>query len=174
MFLGQRLSTDYCAVCAVGMLLTLFGRPHRRADAHRLFGTRRLGWQPPDERAVLDRLVEMFGRDQVRCRSRRFRTVERLADGLAAAREDRPILVAAHCRLQPDAIVARHAFLATAIENNEIRLLDSLAARPKGQRLWNVRLRACDDGWPGAWPVHGARWSLDLTRPLTLFEILQL
>lgn len=169
MFIGQRLSTDYCAVHAVGMFLSLKGLPHSRAQVHRLFGTRRAGWTPPDEAGVAEALRQILGPDAVRHRRVRIGSAAAKACILQQTCARGPVLVSALCRLVADEkIRCRHAFLAIDVDEREARLLDSLGPHPPKGQSWNARLVFNGESRTVLETI-GTCWKLDLSGPISFF-----
>jgi hypothetical protein len=150
------------------MWLSLMGRATTRAEAHRAFGTRRVGWIPPDEAAIVDVLRRMLGSQPVRQASRRYGCA---ASFVAACRRrlqtSDALLGVATCRLRIERIAARHAFVVTGHEFGSLQVLDSLGLAPISSRPANASILASRARHRFV-PVAGARWDIDLHHPIAL------
>jgi hypothetical protein len=165
-FLRQRLSSDYCAVYAVAMWLSFMGRPTTRAESHLAFGTRRRGWVPPDEAAVAAVLHRLLDGMPVSTVTRQYSSA---AAFVAASKRrlklSRALLVAATCRLRAERVTARHAFVVTGCGRGSLRILDTLGPAPSLSPEANASVDASTANKRYV-PVAGARWDLDLSRPV--------
>ena len=165
-FLSQKLSSDYCAIYAAAMWLSLMGRATTGAESHVAFGTRRAGWVPPDEATVVEVLRRMLGGEHVRAAARRYSgAAELVAAGRRRLRRSNALLVAATCRLRHARVSARHAFLITGYNNDLLRVLDSLGRPPVSAQPTNASISGA-----GArqrfLPAAGACWDVDLADPV--------
>ncbi len=165
-FLGQKLSSDYCAVYAAAMWLSLMGCATTRAESHLAFGTGRSGWAPPDEAAVTEVLRRRLGEHAVRRTTHRYSSSAALvAAGRRRLADSSALIVAATCRLRGTRVAARHAFLITGVEKTSLRILDSLGPAPMSGHLANALIS--DTGARQRFlPAAGTCWDVDLAGPI--------
>jgi hypothetical protein len=168
-FLGQRVSSDFCAVYSGAMLISLYGVATSRCDAHSLFGTRRRSWHPPSEFDLARVVGRAIGDDDLRPQTRLFDTAQALGTSLRRLLQRRPaVLIVAHCALTATPARARHAFLATHVTGEHIHVVDPLSAAPVGQAFGNARISLAHAMGQRWLEVEKAPWRLDMRRPLSL------
>lgn len=150
------------------MWLSLMGRPTTLAESHLAFGTRREGWAPPEEAAVVEVLRRMLHGRPVKRISRRYGSAASVVSAAGnRLQSSDALLVAATCRLRPERVAARHAFLVTGYETDSLLLLDSLGPAPASATPANASLSASRVRHRYV-SVAGARWDIDLAHPIAL------
>jgi hypothetical protein len=169
LFLRQRLSSDYCAVYAAAMWVSIIDRPVSRAQSHAAFGTRRPGWHPPDEPTVAKVLSGLLNGRDVRLDARRYPNSSAMV-GACKGRLARStaLLVAATCRLRSERVTAKHAFVVTGSQGAALQVLDSLGSHP-GSQFSNALIPASSKKGRRFAEVIGARWDIDLVHPIVFF-----
>lgn len=171
-FLGQSILSDYCAVYATGMLLSIAGRRTDRRDARRLFGARSGTWEGAshaDIRAVLvsqlpgltSRWVHVRAPDLLTVCGAFGRALERGAAALATA----------HCTHRRHRITCGHAFLITGITGQTIEVLDPLCHEPERGSQYNARISLAAQDTQTCIHVEHSPWDISLKSPVSLITV---
>ena len=163
LFLRQSVHSDYCAVYAGGMLLSILGQHTDRADAVRLFGADCYNWQKPDHSKIRRVLMKTLPNTRMRwlhyeCGdfTALAKTARRLLGGKTA------VLTTGRCIYGLRNVAAEHAFLITAVEDESIYVLDSLGRSPQSGQVSNASFDRADGKDSRLLKVRGSFWSLDL------------
>jgi hypothetical protein len=170
LFIRQDIRSDYCAVYATGMCLSLAGMPTSRKDARELFGAR-AHWPGASHSqirlAVQRRHPDFNGRwRHLKASSGRevYRALE-LAVGAGS-----PVLVTAYCRHRALRITCGHAFVATQLTGAGIGVLDSLSGKPGGRACHNAII--VDGNVTSRWVrVVGAPWDISVLHPVSFLRV---
>lgn len=174
LFLRQSLRSDYCAVYASGMLLSLLGVATDRRQARQLFGVRPGHWRGSTHRQIRQVLC-----DRVPGVAFHWRHSRRGRDGVCdllrtAAAAGQPALVTAYCRHPRLQASCGHAFLLTGARMDTVLLLDPLGRPPAAGERFN----ACLDAAPRAGAadaalleVDGVAWSIDSSRRVSVLIV---
>jgi hypothetical protein len=143
MFIGQSLRSDYCAVYATGMALSLAGYPTDRRRAMALFGASP-GWSGASHQAIAE-AIKRATRSSVPAWQHSPKSggalTQWMRDQLAGA-AGAPLVITAWCRHRLHRVTCGHAFVATGIEENSLLLLDPLGPRPADRSNFNARISA--------------------------------
>lgn len=172
-FIAQSIRSDYCAVYACSMLLTLLGVDAGKQSCMRSFGIRRNGchFNGVTYSEISRVLQQSLPFVQFGWKFRSHSSFNGIV-GLLQSHFSRigvPTLVvfgAVHERM---GVRCRHAAVAISTGRYGIRLLDSLGRMPKDRVKWNVTILSKGNK-QGLHLVKGARYLLD---PQSQFGILQ-
>ena len=171
-FLKQRLSSDYCAVYAAGMTLSLCGRPTDRRSAHRLFKVGTPSWRVPNHDEVCLALEIALPGATVALDSRRCADGLEVREWLASKlRRRRAVMVTARCELVEPRVTALHAFVVVRASENRIGLLDPLGSAPRPGDDCNAWIDAVPSAPRRYLAVRGAPHRIDISAPLSVFDI---
>lgn len=171
MFLGQSLRSDYCAIYATAMALTLAGHPTNRRQAFKLFKAGP-GWSGASHAEISSVL-----RRRMRSFRRRWRhslcdnPVSAAATLYAAAVGDEPLLVTAYCRHRSLDLVCGHAFLVVGCDDGGLWLLDSLSRRPTDGAKTNARILLEQSLDGSLLRIDGSPWDVCVDKPFSTISV---
>ena len=170
-FLQQKVTSDYCAAYAVGMMLSLNGHPTMKQDSIRLFCACPRTWCPPNHQMVLSVMSRAMWPKSILLKRCLFATssdfmqyVKRHISG------HWPILTTAWCRLSDPRVSAEHAFILTGMRSPLIQILDPLGRPPTEESMCNATI-VSDTTRKRTLTVDAARWDIDLRRPMSFFIV---
>lgn len=161
-FIRQSIRSDYCAVYATAMYLSLLGCQTDRRQALHLFGAKRgAPWRGAthiDMLAVIRRCLPDYNARWLRT-ARSSSAVRRSFQAIAA--RGSPALVTAYCRHRSSGVECGHAFLVTGFQEDRFLLLDPLGRPPSKADQYNTSTvaKSARDGLD-LWPVEGSAWDL--------------
>lgn len=171
-FIRQSIRSDYCAVYATAMFLSLLGCPTSRKQALRMFGARRgMTWPGASQADILTVI-----RQRLPGFSARWRRSAGSSSGLLraferAAGRGLPALVAAQCRHRSSGVECGHAFLLTGSSGGRLLLLDPLCRPPAEGEQHNANLRVDHlKDEQVLWTIEHSAWDLLARRAAGLLQ----
>lgn len=168
LFLRQSLRSDYCAVYASGMLLSLLGVVTDRQRARQLFGVRPGGWRGSSHRQIRQVLCDGVPGAAFHWRHSRPGREGICALLRTAAAAGPPALVTAYCRHPRLEVSCGHAFLLTGARAGTLLLLDPLGRPPAAGERFNACLDTAARADPDLLAVDGVAWSIDAARRVSV------
>lgn len=171
-FLKQSISSDYCAVYATGMLLSLMGVATTKTEAMRLFGVHPQTWTGSTQRQIHDVVSSAIPSVNAHWRRKRPQTSTSFVDmARRSMSAGAPCLVTARCKHRRLGLTCGHVFLITGADRNEVRILDPLGPKPPNGTKFNaVVLRGSDAVGCLVRPQMLA-WEIDLKTSLSVLEL---
>lgn len=172
MFIRQSIRSDYCAVYATGMALSLAGFETSRQRALSLFRAGR-GWQGAAHTDIDAAINRATGREGLAWCST-FGALDGRNTLLWLGRQAKlaggPIIVTASCRLVRHNVVCGHAFLVVGCEEGRLQLLDPLTREPKAGERHNLEMTdaGCSDLTVRA---VGCLWEMLTKQPVYCKEV---
>lgn len=157
-FLQQHLRSDYCAVYATGMALSLAGRFTDRRSVRALFGVRSGEWTGANHATISKAVRTALGVGVERWRHSRSRSAAGTWSFLrSCAERSRPVIATAYCRHRKLELECGHTFVLVAADDDSVLALDPLGRHPTRGLLYNVQinrpgrgdllLRVCGSSW---------------------------
>jgi hypothetical protein len=117
-------------------------------------------------------LEAVVGKPNVTVTTRKFGDVPRMAKHLhVVLRETPAVMVTALCRLIDYGVTAQHAFVVTTASKDGVGIVDSLGRRPATESAFNAWIHSQSSGDRRFATVDGARWTIDMESPLSIFRI---
>lgn len=161
-FIRQSIRSDYCAVYATAMYLTLLGCETDRRQALLLFGAKRgtpwPGASHSDMLAVIRCCLPDYNGNWRKI-PRSASAIRRTFQGIAA--RGSPALITAYCRHRTSGVECGHAFLVTGFQDGRFLLLDPLGLPPLVGDLHNASAGAASaHDSSKLWPIERSAWDL--------------
>jgi hypothetical protein len=170
-FIGQSLHSDYCAVYATAMALSLVGHPTGRRQAMALFGARP-GWPGASHAQISTALRRRMGRFDGRWRHVLGGDAQAAAARLRrCAAQAGAILVTAYCRHRTLDLVCGHAFVLTGRDRDGVWILDPLAGPPGDGARCNAQIPLDQSVGDRMLRVRGSAWDVCLDRPMSTMRV---
>jgi hypothetical protein len=169
-FLAQSIYSDYCAVYATAMALSLAGVPTTRRRALSLFNAK-TGWQGATHAQISEVLRNQLPCLRSRWRHWQFATPVEAALQLRRVSADSSLtLVTGYCRLRKYDVVCGHAFVVTGYRDGCVLILDSLGKRPSEGEQFNARI-SVNQEQAKLLVVDGSMWDICLAQPISVIRV---
>jgi hypothetical protein len=170
MFLKQSLYSDYCAVYATGMALSLAGYPTSKKEALKLFNAKS-GWQGASHSDISRAVCHAAGCSELEwCHfsSDQGELLQWLGRQ-CCSNSNSVLLVTAYCRLRAQNITCGHVFVLVGADERGLLALDPLSRRPRNDTHYNVILSSSDQS--DLLAAGGAPWDLCTDQELSFLVL---
>jgi hypothetical protein len=171
-FLRQHLRSDYCAVYATGMAMSLAGRATDRASARALFEVRGGQWSGANHAMISGAIRKALGASTGRWRHSRACTAVGLWKFLrSSSGRAYPIIATAYCRHRKLGLECGHAFVLVAADDDRVLAVDPLSCRPAQGLVHNIQIDRPSRG-DLLLRVRGSSWDLCAGRRVSTLALI--
>ena len=169
LFLRQSLRSDYCAIYATAMALSLLDSPVGRRAALRMFRAAPGEWYGASHMLISKVVQDRLGRPSPSWHSVPASSSKRICDALArAVKSGRPSIVTAYCIHRRLQLRCGHAFVLMDRTSSAFRFMDPLSPAPSHGAKHNATLNACRQGHEGKLRIDGAPWDLVISQTVSV------
>jgi hypothetical protein len=170
-FIRQNIRSDYCAVYATAMFLSLAGHPISRSKALELFAVRSRTWVG----ATHDEMCAAIAKINPSLALGWSCTQPTTTRGFFRVAKDSwrgyPTLVTAHCVHSRYGVSDWHAFVLVAVSTDTVAILDPLSRPPSAGCISNAEVRIACEHPSRRLHVTGAGWEIDLNHAVWFMEV---